>query len=279
MKFISSRDNPFFKKMMKLAGSARQRRATGLTLLDGVHLIAAYHAALGQPEALIMGESGVESPEVKRLLEEWKCRESLSVVVLSDPLFREASPVKTPTGILALVRIPSAKTIPVHKRVGDENKRGGNESFCVLLEAIQDAGNVGSILRSAAAAGATDVYLSNDCTDAWSPKTLRAAMGAHFLLDIHEQSNLPDVARALGGKVIATNLGAKKSLYQIGLMGPVALVFGNEGAGLSAAMLQVTTDEISIPMPGGTESLNVAAAAAVCLFERVRQMESARSNA
>jgi TrmH family RNA methyltransferase len=275
MKFISSRDNPFFKKMIKLSGSAQQRRTTGLTLLDGVHLVAAYHAALGQPEALIMSESGGKSPEVKRLLDEWKSRESLSVVVLSDSLFREASPVKTPTGIMALARIPSTGTIFVQKRVRNENKHGGNEGFCVLLEAIQDAGNVGSILRSAAAAGATDVYLSKDCADAWSPKTLRAAMGAHFLLHIHEQSNLPEVARAFDGKVIAANLNAKNSLYQTGLTGSVALVFGNEGVGLSDAMLRVITDEMSIPMPGGTESLNVAAAAAVCFFERVRQMETA----
>lgn len=275
MKFISSRDNPFFKKMIKLAGFAQQRRATGLTLLDGIHLVAAYRIALGQPEALIMSESGRESAEIKRLLEEWKPREGLSLVMLSDSLFREISPVKTPTGIMALARIPSAETILIHKP-GDENEGGGNESFCVLLEAMQDAGNVGSILRSAAAAGATDIYLSNDCTDVWSPKTLRAAMGAHFLLHIHEQSNLREVARAFGGKVIATNLRAKNSLYQTGLTGPIALVFGNEGVGLSDAVLQVITDEISIPMPGGTESLNVAAAAAICFFERVRQMESGR---
>jgi RNA methyltransferase, TrmH family len=275
MKFISSRDNPFFKKMIKLAGSAQQRRAAGLTLLDGVHLVSAYRVALGQPEVLIMSESGGESAEIKRLLEEWKPRESLNLVVLSDSLFREVSPVKTPTGIMALARIPSAETILIRKPARNQNKRGGNEGFCVLLEAIQDAGNVGSILRSAAAAGATDIYLSNDCTDAWSPKTLRAAMGAHFFLHIHEQSNLPEVVRAFSGKVIATSLRAKNSLYQTELTGPIALVFGNEGVGLSDAVLQVITDEISIPMPGGTESLNVAAAAAVCFFERVRQMETA----
>lgn len=274
MKFISSRDNPFFKKIIKLAGSARQRRAAGLTLLDGVHLVAAYHVALGQPKVLIMSESGGESAEIKRLLDEWKSRENLSLVMLSDVLFREVSPVKTPTGIMALVRIPLAETILIRKPAS-ENKGGGNESFCVLLEAIQDAGNVGSILRAAAAAGATDIYLSNDCTDAWSPKTLRAAMGAHFLLHIHEQSNLPEVARAFNGKVIAANPRAKNSLYQTELTGPIALVFGNEGVGLSDAMLQVITDEINIPMPGGTESLNVAAAAAVCFFERVRQMVTA----
>lgn len=268
MKFISSRDNPFFKQMLKLIGSAQQRKAAGLTLLDGAHLISAYHVALGRPETLIMSESGGENAEIKRLLDEWKPEESSSVVVLSDPLFREVSPVKTPIGIMAVVRIPAPETVPIHKRV-----RG--EGFCVLLEAMQDPGNVGSILRSATAAGASDIYLSDGCADVWSPKTLRAAMGAHFLLRIHERSDLIAVARAFSGKVIATSLKSKVSLYETCLTGPIALVLGNEGMGLSDALLQTASEQINIPMPGGTESLNAAAAAAVCFFERVRQMETA----
>lgn len=167
---------------------------------------------------------------------------------------------------MALVLIPSAAVIPVHK-----SKKG--ESFCVLLEAMQDPGNLGSIFRSAAAAGANDIYLSDGCADAWSPKVLRAAMGAHFLLRIHEQSDLRVVARAFSGKVVATTLKAETSLYRAQLTGPVAFLFGNEGAGLSEAVLQGTTEQISIPMPGGIESLNAAAAAAVCFFERGRQMK------
>jgi RNA methyltransferase, TrmH family len=144
----------------------------------------------------------------------------------------------------------------------------------VLLEAIQDPGNFGSILRSAAAAGAGAVYLSHGCADPWSPKTLRAAMGAHFLLPIYEQSNLAEVARIFKGKVIASTPDAKNTLYQTRLAGPVALVFGNEGAGLSEALLQACGERVRIPMHGGTESLNVAAAAAVCFFERVRQRKA-----
>ncbi|ODT71545.1 MAG: rRNA methyltransferase [Nitrosomonadales bacterium SCN 54-20] len=272
MKFITSRDNPTFKELVKLRESSRQRRIAGLTLLDGVHLVEAYFA-LGKPEKLVASESGRENPEIRFLLEKVTKvtagglnREAIAIV-LPDLLFREVSTVKTATGLMAVVPIPSPEAIPLQKR-------GQAESFCVLLEAIQDPGNVGSILRSAAAAGATDVYLSNGCADAWSPKTLRAAMGAHFLVRIHERANLAEVARTFRGKVIASILGAKKSLYQMRLSGPVAFVFGNEGAGLSDELLQVAHERITIPMPGDAESLNAAAAAAVCFFERVRQTEA-----
>jgi TrmH family RNA methyltransferase len=272
MKFITSRDNPTFKELVKLQESSRQRRIAGLTLLDGIHLVEAYFA-LGEPEKLVVSETGCENPEIRFLLEKVTkvtegvpTREAI-VMVLPDALFREVSTVKTATGLMAVVPIPSPEAIPMQKR-------GEAESFCALLEAIQDPGNVGSILRSAAAVGASDVYLSEGCADAWSPKTLRAAMGAHFLVRIHEQAALAQVARGFKGKVIATILDAKKSLYQMRLTGPVAFVFGNEGAGLSDELLQVAHEQITIPMPGGAESLNVAATAAVCFFERVRQMEA-----
>lgn len=275
MKFITSRDNPTFKELVKLQESSRQRRIAGLTLLDGIHLVEAYFA-LGEPEKLVVSETGRENPEIRFLLEKvTKVTEGVAnreaiVMVLPDALFREVSTVKTATGLMAVVPIPSPEAIPVQKR-------GEVERFCALLEAIQDPGNVGSILRSAAAAGASDVYLSNGCADAWSPKTLRAAMGAHFLVRIHEGANLAEVARAFRGKVIASILGARKNLYQMRLTDPVAFVFGNEGAGLSDGLLQVAHEQITIPMPGGAESLNAAAAAAVCFFERVRQMEMERA--
>jgi TrmH family RNA methyltransferase len=268
MKFITSRDNPTFKELAKLQESSRQRRVSGLTLLDGVHLVEAYFA-LGEPKKLVVSEIGHENSEIRFLLEKMtKVTEggaNREVIVLSDSLFREVSTVKTATGLMAVVSIPSPETIPVRKI-----EKG--ESFSVLLEAIQDPGNVGSILRSAAAAGASDVYLSEGCADAWAPKTLRGAMGAHFLVRIHEQVALAQVARGFKGKVIATILGAKKSLYQMRLTGPIAFVFGNEGAGLTDELLEAAHERITIPMPGGAESLNAAAAAAVCFFERVRQM-------
>ncbi|MDP1559493.1 MAG: RNA methyltransferase [Nitrosomonas sp.] len=261
MQPITSRDHPFFKQLVKLGKSARQRKTSGLTLLDGIHLIQAYDAALGSPVSLIMSESGRESAEIKNLLCAIDYERKTKTTILSDALFHQVSPVKTPIGIMALISIPEIKSV-------SDNK---HKAFYILLEAIQDPGNLGSILRSAAAAGVSDVYLSSDCTHAWSPKTLRAAMGAHFLLRIHENSNLVETAQQFHGKIIATSLQAKKHLYQTQLAGPIAFAFGNEGMGLSNELSQVTSEQVTIPMPGKTESLNVAAAAAICLFEKVRQ--------
>lgn len=262
MQPIASRDNPFFKQLVKLGTSARQRKTSGQTLLDGVHLIQSYYAALGPPINLIVSESGYDSAEISALFREIESKQPIKTTLLSDALFQQVSPVKTPTGIMALIAIPNTKT---HNHT--------NNTFCIMLEAIQDPGNLGSIIRTSAAAGISDVYLSNDCTDVWSPKTLRAAMGAHFLLCIHEHSNLIAVAQQRQGKIITTSLQAKKSLYQTELVGPVTFIFGNEGMGLSKELSMLASEQVTIPMLGKTESLNVAAAVAVCLFERVRQIK------
>jgi TrmH family RNA methyltransferase len=142
----------------------------------------------------------------------------------------------------------------------------------VLLEDIQDPGNLGAILRSAAAAGVQTIYLSKHCADVWSPKVLRAGMGAHFVLSIQENADLPQVAQGLPGMLIAMSLDADQSLFDLQLTGPVAFAVGNEGVGLSTELAQMATQRVKIPMPGAVESLNAAAAAAVCLFERVRQI-------
>lgn len=262
MQPITSRDNPFFKRLVKLGKSARQRKISSQTLLDGMHLIQSYYdAGLSAPTSLIISESAFKSSEITHFLENIASKQDTEIIVLSNALFHQVSPVKTPTGILALISIPTFK---IHSNI--------KNAFCIMLEAIQDPGNLGSILRSAAAAGVNDVYLSNDCNDVWSPKTLRAAMGAHFLLCIHEHSNLITIAQQLQGKIITTSLQAQRSLYHISLTGPVTFIFGNEGMGLSADLSMVASEQVTIPMPGKTESLNVAAAAAICLFERVRQV-------
>jgi len=156
--------------------------------------------------------------------------------------------------------------------------------FALLLENIQDPGNLGSMLRSAAAAGCDAVFLSTGCADAWSPRVLRAAMGGHFALRICEQQDLPDVAKAFcepplsglpayhsAGMLLAASLKAKRSLYDCDLSGNIAFLIGNEGAGLSDDLLNLATRQITIPIPGRVESLNAAAATAICLFEAVRQ--------
>lgn len=264
MKKITSRDNATFKLLRSLAESSRERRKQGRALLDGMHLVAACTERYGLPELIAVSESGAGQAEIEAFLE----RHPQAVpLVFSDALFAEVSPVATPTGILAAIPIPAAKP-----------GMAANGS-CVLLDAIQDAGNLGSILRSAAAAGISDAFLGSGCAQAWSPRVLRAAMGAHFALRIHEHARLHEVLRDVGGSSISTSLQGGKSIYELDLTGPVAWIFGNEGAGLSTEIKGLTRHSALIPMPGGAESLNVAAAAAVCLFEEVRQKARIKTRA
>jgi TrmH family RNA methyltransferase len=261
MKRVHSRDNPLFKSLHRLATSSRERRERRAALLDGLHLVEAFAAHGGTAEAVVASESGLAHPEARRLLDEVPAR---SRAVLDDRLFADIAQVTTPVGILAWVTVPEAGPPPA-------------EPFdCVLLEEIQDAGNLGSILRTAAAAGVRQVYLSKGSAFAWSPKVLRAGQGAHFGLSIRENATLDDVAAGFRGTVVATELGARSAVFDLDLRGPVAWIFGNEGAGISDTLASRATARARIPMPGGAESLNVAAAAAVCLFEAVRQRAARR---
>ena len=254
---ISSRENAQYKRLRKIAASARERRKAGRVLLDGAHLTAAAMMAGHAPELLAVSQKAADNREIADLLHR---ADKAQLIVVADVLFAEISPVETPTGLIALIETPIC-TVPEHP------------DFCVCLEDIQDPGNLGSILRSAAAAGVQVAWLSPGCCDAWSPKVLRGGMGAHFALQICERANIEGFLGSFEGLSLATSLKAEKSLYEVDLTGPMSLLLGNEGAGLSASLQSMARETVSIPMPGNIESLNVAAAAAVCLFERVRQQK------
>jgi TrmH family RNA methyltransferase len=256
MKAISSRDNPGYKEWLALASDRRTRRKTGSTLLDGPHLL---QAALDSGVAirkLVFSETAAAST-----LAAWCQRlPATPAYVLPDILFNALAPVETPVGVLGVIDIPQP---PISSQ----------DNCIVLLENVQDPGNLGAILRVAAAAGVDSVHLSQGCSDAWSPKCLRGGQGAHFQLSIHENADLPVLAEVFGGPVYAASLGASASLFDLDLRGQVGFAFGNEGAGLSAQLCAAAQPFI-IPMPGKVESLNVSTAAAVCLFERVRQLRA-----
>lgn len=255
IKWISSRDNPDFRHLSALANDGRTRRATGETLLDGAHLI---------DEALSAGLSLGIVAVTEANLSAWQGRiGAVPLVVLQETLLRNLSPVASPSGVVASLRVPSpADSIPL----GD----------VLLLEDIQDPGNLGALLRTAAAAGVRSVWLSRGCTEVWSPKALRGGQGAQFRLQVREGVDLVAEAARLGIPVYAAALDAQRSLYGLDLLQPAAFAFGNEGAGLSAGLRAVTAG-FRIPMPGGTESLNVAAACAITLFEQVRQRTAQQS--
>lgn len=255
MKQITSRDNPTFKALHSLVENAREQRQRRQTLIDGIHLLETCLQRGGRPQTVLLAESALDHAEVQALIAGLA---DIDTLCLKDSLFRELSGVATPTGIAAVIAIPEpSNALPT--------------ATCVLLDAVQDAGNVGSILRTAAAAGVHDVLLGPGCAGAWTPRVLRAAQGAHFSLNIREQVDLQAVLAQLSMPGIATVLEEAKPLYELDLKQPVAWLFGNEGAGLSPALQAAAKLRATIPLAAATESLNVAAAAAICLFEGQRQ--------
>ncbi|HEX8962082.1 MAG TPA: RNA methyltransferase, partial [Rhodocyclaceae bacterium] len=217
MKSIASRDNPTFKALRLLAKDGREQQRRREAVLDGVHLVSEYRARVGLPRLLVVSESGERHAEVQAVL---AAHEGVELLRLRDPLFGEVSGMPSPVGILAVIAIPDA---PAASPPGS----------CVLLEGIQDAGNVGTILRTAAAAGVREAILGPGCAGAWTMRVLRAAQGAHFGIAIREHADLETMLKGYHGLSVATVVGGGTPLYELDLRGPVAWVFGNEGAGVS----------------------------------------------
>ncbi len=253
---ISSVTNALVQEIARIGSSAKERRIHQRTLIDGPHLVQMFSARGGCADVLVASESGMRNPEVASLFEQCPADRR---VICSDRVFERVSPVESPVGLLAIIAIPAPASPKEPWTDG------------VLLDAIQDAGNVGAILRITAAAGIRRVAIAKGSADAWSPKVLRAGMGAHFGLSIHSHDDLSEIATMVAGAVIVGSSDATRSLYDVDLRGPVVWTFGAEGQGVSAAMRALATMEVRIPMAPGSESLNVAAAAAICLFEQARQ--------
>jgi len=257
LKTITSSENPRFRALLKLAHSARERRTAGKSLLDGIHLVGAYVEHVGHPEELVLSRTGSANAEIMQLVESLNVP---STVMLTDALFRELSALATPVGILAVVSTPRIDALDLL------------QGASVWLHDIQDPGNLGSILRSSAAAGIPSVCLSKHSVHAWSPRVLRAGMGAHFAVKIIEGVDFHELSKTYDGRILATSVDSGTAVFDADLTGNVAFLFGNEGAGLPEEIMSLAAETINIPVPGKAESLNVGAAAAVCLFGRVRQM-------
>jgi TrmH family RNA methyltransferase len=261
MKIISSRDNALYKELKQLAGSSQARRKAGRTLLDGVHLCQSYLQLRGAPPLCVAAEGALRNAEVADIVA--RCEAARApCVALPDALYGALSQVDNGVGIVFVIDTPA---LPVPASL---------DQSAVLLDNLQDPGNVGSILRSAAAAGIGQVYCSAGTAACWSPKVLRAAMGAHFVLSIVENVDLAPLIAASSVAVLATSGYAEQRLYDVDLRRPVAWLFGHEGQGVADDLLALATHRVVIPHLGQVESLNVAACAAVCFFEQLRQNQA-----
>lgn len=257
MKQIISAQNEALKHLSKLLTQAKARREQQQAVLEGTHLLDAFLNAGGKPLQVFVPESKLEQAEVQGLLTRVE-RNRISVA--NSAALTKISSLTQAQDLMTQIALPANEMAP---QTGD----------CVVLEQVQDPGNMGTILRSAAAAGVGQVVLSADCVDVWSPKVLRAAMGAHFLLKLSTRADLAAWRAHYRSPVWATALSDSKPhlLYELDLCGACAWIFGNEGSGISPAMQQAATGTVKIPMLGATESLNVAMAATICLFEQMRQ--------
>jgi RNA methyltransferase, TrmH family len=255
---ITSPDNPVVRRLRRLADSARACRETGRTLVEGVHVIEAALAA--RAGFVTLATRGSPSPAVASLVERVQASSTtVKRIELAAALYDAIAPVEHGVGVLAEIAIPSLEAAPV-----------ANED-AVYLDAVQDPGNVGTLLRTAAAAGVRRIYTGPGCAYAWAPKVARAAMGAHFALHIVEDSDVAGVAQDFRGTVIAADVEGDDLYAAEWGRGATLWIFGSEGQGLSQAARAAARLRLRIPIAAPVESLNVSAAAAVCLFEQARR--------
>jgi len=249
---ISAKDNPLLVKLRKLARDPSAYRKLGELWLEGEHLCSALRTRGQRPAQAVLAQSAWAQPALRQLAF-WAPR----VVVVPDALFDGFSALESPARLGFVLTLPAAPVIDP-------------AAASVVLDRVQDAGNVGSILRSAAAFGVGQVLALQGTAALWSPKVLRAAMGAHFGLRLVEGLS-PDDLAVLTVPLVGTSLTTDALLPTAALPQPCAWVLGHEGQGVAPAVLARCALVLRIPQPGGEESLNVAAAAAVCLYESMRR--------
>jgi RNA methyltransferase, TrmH family len=249
---IQSRSNPTIVQLRKLSHDPLAYRDQGRLWLEGEHLCESYLARGQRPSLAVVAETAWEQPRWRTL-----AGAAAEVVLVPEALLAALS-AQGSAPPLAFV-VASALSDQV---VADAPS--------LVLDRVQDAGNVGTMLRSAAAFGFTQVLALKGCAGLGAPKVLRAAMGAHF--GLHLVEGLDETALdSLSVPCLAADSHATAALPDAALPWPCAWVFGHEGQGLSRTLAARCTHAYRIPQPGGEESLNVAAAAAVCLYESMRQ--------
>lgn len=260
MKFINSNNSKEFKNLLNICKSAGKNE---IIAIEGSRLCESWLHIKGIPIIVVINSEYIDNLQINSILK--KIPNNIKFFLkqnLIDQLL--SSKGKYNKDILFIVRKP---LLLINKEPITDN--------CVLLENVQDPGNVGTILRTCAAAGIRKVYLSDKCSRPWSQKVLRSAQCAHFNLLIYENVNLKEILNLIKIPIIATTNISDNSidLYKTNLPHDCVWVFGNEGKGVSKEIIKIADIYICINHESYIESLNIAAAAAICLFEQKRQLK------
>lgn len=249
---IRASANPLLVKLRRLSQDGSAYRKFGQVWLEGEHLCGAWVTRGGRAAIAVTSEAAWVNPAIRHL-----AGTAARTVTVSPELFAGFSALESPAAIGFVVDLPAAPALdPV--------------AHTVVLDRVQDAGNVGSILRSAAAFGVTQVIALKGTAALWSPKVLRAGMGAHFGLRLIDAAE-PSWLDALTVPLVATSPHDGVLIHAAALQSRCAWIFSHEGQGVHDELRARCAVAVRIPQPGGEESLNVAAAAAVCLYESARQ--------
>jgi TrmH family RNA methyltransferase len=264
IELIRSTQNPQVKQWASLS-TKKGRERLGLYMIEGVHLVteAILSGVAVRTILYVPGHAALE-PLHQLLQERNRSIPDDQWIAISKEIMGKITDTATPQGIAAIIPI---RDVPI-EAISDLK---GN--LFVAMEAVQDPGNVGTIIRSADAAGAAAVFIGAGCADLYHPKTIRAAMGSTFHLPV-VPCDLPSALTALQHEkiqCIATSPNAKQSCYEMDLSVGICFIVGNEGSGVSREILTMCNESVMIPMEGKAESLNVAAATSILLFEALRQ--------
>ena len=257
MEYIQSKDNLLIKDIKRLK-EKKYRISSNMFLVEGFRF--AQEALHSEFEVLnIFLSARGESKYISSSMEN-ELQVNTKVYSVSDSLFKSICDTDNPQGILAVVR---------NKSVDIKYDHG----FYMLADKIQDPGNMGTIIRTAHAAGALGVIITKGTVDIYNEKTLRATMGSIFKIPVicDEDLSLVQKLRSEGFKLITSSLDTEKNFYDVNLKEKVIISVGNEGNGISAEVYAICDLKIKIPMPGGAESLNAAVAASIMMYEVVRQ--------
>ena len=252
---ITSDKNTTVKLVKGLLTQARQRKKQGQTVIEGVHLIDAALRSDYPFVQILLANSAHQHPEVQQILT--RLPTYTPILTLSDTLYESIRSLGTGIDIMALINIP----VPSLAAISDD---------CLILNDVQDNGNVGTLLRTAAAVGIRNILCTSATAQAWSPKTLRAGMGAQFALTIYEDLSVQDILDYVQTPLFATSSHTDTVIYQHDLKQPLAWIMGHEGQGVSPAWQDAATGHIRI-WQASEESLNVATAAAICLHASAAQ--------
>lgn len=252
MELITSSSNPRFRLWKSLADK-KGRDSSGLFIVEGFHMSEEAMSSPFTVESVLLREGVSLSFAIK---------EGVPSFILSDRLFNSLSDTRTPQGVAVVLR---KKLLPC------------TGSLLVALDGLQDPGNVGTILRTADAAGFHGAILSRNTADLFSPKVLRATMGSVFRLGISQPSSLPGFLKELIGQgyaVISSQLDGLPFFDRDPLPQKLVLVIGNEGNGVSPEVRALATHRFALPMRGGAESLNASVAAGIMMYDLARSLSS-----